>query len=51
MKIVGGTLHALKNHSNIEFSTLRNEFSKKNQAIGIWMVVQACIQSIGEHAD
>ena len=49
MKIIGGTLHALKNNSNIEFSTLRSEFSNKNQAIGIWMVVQSCIQNIGEN--
>ena len=29
------------------FSQLKNEFSKENQAFGIWVVVKTCIQNIG----
>ena len=49
MSISGGTLYALKTNNNNEFERLKNEFSNKNQSIGIWMVVQCCIQNIGQN--
>ena len=48
MKFIGGTLHALKNDIG-SIDGFRNEFSKKNQVYGIWMVVRSCIQNIGEN--
>ena len=53
MNIVGGTLHVLKHGNNIDkkFNGLRSEFSHKNQALGIWMVVQSCIENVGQHHD
>ena len=50
MSISGGTLYALKSNNNNEFERLKNEFSYQNQAIGIWMVVQCCIQNIGDNS-
>ena len=50
--ISGGTLYAIKNGSDIDkkLNTLRSEFSNKNQGIGIWMIVQSCIETIGDSA-
>ena len=51
MGITGGTLYVLKTANNIDekFKTLRSEFSEKNQVLGIWMVVQSCIENVGQN--
>ena len=48
MSIAGGALHTLKNSKNVpeQFRQLRNEFSNENQAYGIWLVVQSCVEKL-----
>ena len=49
LSISGGTLHAINHNNNVnKFKEFRQEFSETNQAYGIWMVVQACIENIGK---
>ena len=48
MKIVGGTLHGLKTDNN-SINQFKKEFSPKNQAFGIWIVVRNCIQNVGQN--
>ena len=50
MGITGGTLYSLKTGdietTKMYFDELRNEFSKKNQEFGVWLVIRTCIQHI-----
>ena len=48
MRVSGSVLHTLKNDNN-KVDQLRNEFSDKNQAFGIWVVVQNCIENVGQN--
>ena len=50
MEMTGGSLYTLKNcdknDRNEKFDKLIQQFSKKNQQFGIWLVVQSCIENI-----
>ena len=50
MFITGAILQQMKNNEKL-IDNMRNEFSKKNQAFGIWLVIKSLIQNIGNDND
>ena len=48
-RVTGGVIQTIKNDSNDQlFNQLKSEFSQKNQAFGIWVVVKTCFKTVGQ---
>ena len=51
-RITGGTLYIFKNNDEKRFNEsinqLKSEFSYENQAFGIWIVIKASIENLGQ---